>query len=421
MRGVGGRREIASRTHRSAQVWAVAALLAVLLPHEVRLGWWLPLHLALAGAASQLIVGGQLQFSSALAMGRPMHPFGPTVRLGLLNAGAVLIVVGRVTASPDVLVAGAVLFAGACLWAAVVVERIWRGSLAPRFGATRTSYLLANVSILGGAALGAALGAGAFPAGRLAHLSLNLLGWGGLTILGTVITFLPTVLHVRVPHTAAITTMPWITFGGLGMIAAGLALDARILAVAGAVVLLAGLSVFGRFVVEVARGPRARPIPVAARHLMAGLAWFGVVALVQIPLLARGDVGALRDLWVVGLGGGLIVQAILGSWAFLLPMARSTAPAEKGRELVAFELGAKTQVAVYNAGLVLVLLALRGFVPGRAGAAGVALVWGAAAWAVMKTLLFPWLAGSSRIRRAAARWWAPRARAKASVRTGGVR
>lgn len=42
--------------HRSARVWATAALVWVLLPSTIRLGWWVPLHLVLAGL--MLSLGG---------------------------------------------------------------------------------------------------------------------------------------------------------------------------------------------------------------------------------------------------------------------------------------------------------------------------------------------------------------------------
>ncbi len=58
--------------HFSARVWASAALIAVLLPSTWRLGWWLPLHFLLIGAASQLIIGGQTMFSATLGVA-PAH------------------------------------------------------------------------------------------------------------------------------------------------------------------------------------------------------------------------------------------------------------------------------------------------------------------------------------------------------------
>lgn len=49
----------------------VAALVATLLPESVRLGVWLPLHLALAGAATTAISGVMPFFSAAFAAAPP--------------------------------------------------------------------------------------------------------------------------------------------------------------------------------------------------------------------------------------------------------------------------------------------------------------------------------------------------------------
>lgn len=409
--------------HHSARVWAIAALVAVVLLPSVKVGWWLPLHLALVGATSQLIVGGQLQFSSALTMARPVSRRPVVVRLLLLNVAAAAIVIGRVADITPLTMAGGVLFACACLWAAWAVERLWRQAISRRFAVTRLFYGAANLSIVAGAVLGAILAAGEIHSGdtyvslRLAHIGLNLIGWGGLTILGTVITFLPTVLHVRIPEARGANAVPLLAFCGLTTIATGLMVQSRVAAVAGGVVLALAFALFGHFVSRIVRAARPRPVPVAARHIIAGLAWLGCVSLIQIPLLARDDAAAIRDLWVVGIAGGFVLQVVLGSWAFLLPMSRGSGGEATGRELIAFELGARPQVAAYNVGLIVVLLALRGFIPDPAGTAGIALTWAASAWVMFKTLWFPRLAALPSVRAKAERWWAPRSHDTPEIRT----
>ena len=54
-----------------AVAFLVASLLAALLPAEMRLGIWLPLHLALAGAATTAIAGLMPFFSAAFAAAPP--------------------------------------------------------------------------------------------------------------------------------------------------------------------------------------------------------------------------------------------------------------------------------------------------------------------------------------------------------------
>lgn len=72
-----------------------AALLSVFLPAQWQMGWWLPLHLLLVGAASQIIVGGHIMFSATLGVSRGRDRSVLLVQLALLNVGAAGIIGGR--------------------------------------------------------------------------------------------------------------------------------------------------------------------------------------------------------------------------------------------------------------------------------------------------------------------------------------
>jgi nitrite reductase (NO-forming) len=398
--------------HFSARVWAAAALVAALLPANLRLGWWLPLHLALAGAVSQLIVGGQLMFSATLGMAR--GPSRSTVlgQLALLNVGAAGVAAGRIVAEPWVLALGATSFIAGIAWSGVLVHRMWRASPNRKFAVTATSYRLAVVSILLGAGIGAALGTGAFNdasgylSHRTIHMELNLFGWAGLTIVGTAVTLLPTVLHVRMAPIRPLRFVPWAMFGALLVIALGLSLAAPVVAAAGAVLLAGALMPVAATVRRVLATPRRRRIPVAGFHLLAALGWLGFAVVVQIPLLARGDLSALRDLWILAVAAGAIFQAVLGAWSFLLPMARPAVAELRRRELAAMEVAAPLQVLAYNLGLVIALSSSWGLLPASSGAFGLACVWSAAAWAVAKAWTFPIIARLPSVGRMAKRWWA---------------
>lgn len=399
--------------HRSARVWATAALLSVLLPSTARLGWWLPLHLFLAGTASQLIVGGQIYFSAALGMTRPIDPRVSLGQLAGLNVGAGLLLTGRLAGSHGLLVAGGTTFALSCIWAGTTVERLWRRSVQRRFAVTRMFYGLATASIVLGALLGIALGAGliggrAYASHRLAHMVFNLFGWAVFTILGTMVSLLPTILRVRTATAPPTGRVPAVAFAGLLVVATGLTLDVHMLAATGGGLFLATLVIYGRSVADVAKKHRRHPVPVAGRHLLAAMGWLGIVGIAQIPLLARGDGPALRDVWIVGIAGGVVVQAVLGSWAFLLPMERRTTPHEKRALLSAFEVFGRTQVLLYNAGLLLTLTGLRGLSGPTAGAVGIAFVWSATAMGVAKAWVFPSLARLPWVRALSMEWWSER-------------
>jgi nitrite reductase (NO-forming) len=51
-------------------------------------------------------------------------------------------------------------------------------------------------------------------------MTLNVLGWAGMTIVGTVISLLPTILHVRAPRLGSVRAAPWLMFLGLMVMSA---------------------------------------------------------------------------------------------------------------------------------------------------------------------------------------------------------
>lgn len=394
----------------SGRVWATAALVAAPLMPATSLGWWLPLHLALLGTITQVIVGGQLMFSATLGLSRGPSRRVTLTQLALLNLGAILVIGGRLWDSRTALALGAATVTIAIVWVLSLVDRLWRHSVNRRFTITGTFYRLAGVSIIFGATIGGALGIGAFSNAssyvnhRSVHMALNVLGWAGLTVVGTAITLLPTILHVRAPKLRTLRAVPWLMFGGLTLLVTGNSIGFGPLAGVGMASYAAGLATFAVYVRKVLSTPRRRQVPAAALHLVAALAWLGFTALSLVVVSATADHAALRDLVVVGGAGGFAFQAVLGAWSFLLPSTRAPLPELRRRELVAMELGGRAQVIVYNIGLVAVLVGLRSGID--SALAGTVFVWIAAAWALAKSWGFPLLASLPAVRERSERWWA---------------
>lgn len=322
--------------HLTARLWLAGALLSVFLPPDLRLGRWLPLHLALLGAASQLIAGGQIMFSGTLSMAPPVRRRHIVGSLFLLNLGVASIAVGRISGDFPIVGLGVTAFLSGTVWSGLVADSRWRRGLGTRFRVTRIYYALAGASIVIGGSAGGILALGLLTGGqsqnshRLMHMAFNLLGWAGMTIVGTAVSLLPAVLRTRAVQPRSLAWAPWTMFAGLVLVAGGISVGLEWLAAAGGAVLLAGLSPFGILAARVATSPRRFPVPVAAWHLLAAIWWLGMVSVVQIWFLAAGDSGALADLWLVGLAGGTVIQAILGAWSFLLPMASGWAASSGG-------------------------------------------------------------------------------------------
>jgi hypothetical protein len=146
----------------SGRLWATAALIAAPFATRTGLGWWLPLHMALLGAVTQAIVGGQLMFSATLGLSRGPSRSVTLAQLGLLNAAAILVIMGRLVGEAGLHLAGVSLFVPVIVWVTWQVHTMWSASVNRRFSITGTFYRLAGVSLLLGASIGGALGIGAF-------------------------------------------------------------------------------------------------------------------------------------------------------------------------------------------------------------------------------------------------------------------
>jgi nitrite reductase (NO-forming) len=295
-------------------------------------------------------------------------------------------------------------------WVTWQVHRTWKTSINRRFAVTGTFYRLAAMSLLLGASIGGALGVGAFDDGasyiahRGVHMTLNVFGWAGMTIVGTAITLLPTILHVRSPNLKQVRSAPWLMFGGLVVMSTGATTGLASVGGAGMAVYVAGLAAFGSYVRAVVKIPRRRRVPTAALHLVAAMTWAVVTACALCVALVIGDDAAARDLVVVGGAAGFAVQALLGAWSFLLPSTRPPVPQRRRLELSSMELGGRTQVIAYNAGLLAVIIGLLTGVD--VSLPGIAIAWTAALWAMTKSWTFPLFARLPAVGRLSSEWWA---------------
>lgn len=394
----------------SARLWATGAVIAAPIASLAGVAWWLPLHMVLLGAVTQAIVGGQLMFSATLGLARGPERQATITQLALLNTGAVLVIAGRLWRSTPSLMIGAVIVTVTIAWVLWTVHLLWRLSANRRFAITGVFYRLAGASLIFGASIGGALGVGAFDDGasylthRNVHMIFNVFGWAGMTIVGTAITLLPTILHVRSPQLKVVRPAPWFMAGGLLVMATGATTSLDLLAGTGMALYVAGLATFALYVKAVVRIPSRRRIPTAALHLIAAITWAALSAVGVVVSLMQGDSTATRDFVVVGGAAGFAFQALLGAWSFLLPSTRPPIAERRRVELVAMELGGKVQVVAYNVGLVLVLIGLRTTMD--LSLIGIILSWLAAVMALAKCWVFPLLARLPSVTRRSAAWWA---------------
>ncbi|HLZ36501.1 MAG TPA: copper oxidase, partial [Mycobacteriales bacterium] len=315
-----------------ALAWAAAALLAAGLRSAFDVSPWLPLHLLLLGAATTAIVVWTEHFAVALLRAPAPPRRAAAQRLALLTAGQLTTVVGVSAGRPVVAGVGASGVLAAVAAHLAVLVRLRRGALSGRFAGTVDYYLAACVTLLLGGTLGAALALGVAGVAHdrilLAHLHLNLLGWVGLTVLGTQFTLWPTVLRTRMADgvVTAATRALWLLAAGLAATVVGV-LWVTPVAVVGLVTYAAGVVVA---VVPAVRATRSGHLNTGAAVAMAlaGAQLFVALAvdawtLLTVPLsTAAARFDDVLPLIVVG----FVAQVLLGALTYLLPVVLGGGP-----------------------------------------------------------------------------------------------
>jgi nitrite reductase (NO-forming) len=378
-----------------ARAWLTLAGLSLLLPPDRRLGIWLPLHLALAGAVTTAISGAMQNFMLALTA-TPAPPAGAVwAQLGLIVVGTTLIVVGMSFSIPWLVAVGGTAFVAAIGILAWMLWRSWRRSLNKRHALPMAAYGAAVLAALIGGTLGALLGSHSVSGEtymhlRHAHMVLNVLGFASLTVVGTLVTLLPTALRVRMPRWRGQAALA-LFVGGLLVQLLGWVMDLTPVLAAGAITYAAGSLSVAWLVISVLRVERRWKVPLAALHMMAAVAWFVCGSLTLAWALARGSGGfdAYRSTFLVAFVGGWLVQVLLGAWSYLLPNAKPAHPEVRRRWLSAFEMAAPVQLVLLNGGLVLMAFRGAGWANPGIGNVGVLTAFTGATLALAKAWLFP--------------------------------
>lgn len=300
---------------------AVVLLIISQLSGDLQLRW-LALHLAFVGGISQLVVGASQFFAGAfLATGPPPRSL---VRAQLLawNLGTILIAAGREAGISALTVAGGLSVIAGLVFYILGLRALKGGSLQSFPWATRWYYACAAF-LLAGSALGIALAVGlSWSAGDLlsAHITLNVAGWFGTAIAGTLHTFYPSLsaTTLRLPRLQG----PTFTFWALGCttLAAGLAYDSELAQIAG-LALLALAAVLLLINIVATTASASAPLTLPARLVGYAQAFLLLgVATVIIGVADQGEVlaGSFRGAAAVLLIEGWVGMTVAGSLIHLL-------------------------------------------------------------------------------------------------------
>ncbi|MGH2966362.1 MAG: hypothetical protein ACRDMH_13430 [Solirubrobacterales bacterium] len=287
-------------------------------------GRWLALHLAFLGGVSQLIIGASQFFVGAFLATDPPPRGLVRAQLVAWNGGAILLAVA-VPEQEAVLtwIAVGLLLVGLGLYGSALIamrrRSLRRAPWATRWYASGAGFLA--VGVVAGALLARGI---VWVHGDLlaAHMALNLAGWFGAAIVGTLHTFYPslTQTQLRHPRLQDVALAGWT--GGVLSLALGYGWNLDWFAVAGWLALvLAALALSVNIAASLRRGMRplslpARLVGLAQLFLLAGLLLAAVTAIDEGA--AHALAGSTRSAVGTLLVAGWIGLTVLGSLLHLL-------------------------------------------------------------------------------------------------------
>lgn len=365
-------RQVALGAIALALVFLGAALASTVLPATVRLGAWLPLHLALAGAATTAISGVMPFFSAALAAAPPASPWVRAPSVGLVVAGAWAVAIGVAGPVPGLAVGGGSAFvAGVALTGIAAVAPLGQG-LGPSRGLVTGGYVVALGSVALGASLAVVFLAGWTPlvtswaGARSVHAWLNLVGFVSLVIATTLLHFFPTVVGARiVRRRSAVVVVGGLT-GGTALVAVDGLLGSGALTRLGAVLAMAGALALAVYAWQSWQA-RARWTSDAGWHRFAmgglgsAIGWLLVgmgIATVRAMAFGADPSAWAFDAVAAPLVIGWVGLAILASATHLIPAVGPGTPVDHARQRSLLGRAATVRLAVIDAGVVILAIGL---------------------------------------------------------------
>jgi nitrite reductase (NO-forming) len=349
-------------------VWLTASVAVALVGRSAAQSRWLMVHLLLLGAVTNAIFVWSSHFADALLRRRATAGSRrwQATRMVALNLGVITVVAGMVSATWLLIMVGSLFVGTAAAAHGITIAMQARSALPSRFGATVRYYIYASIALPVGAGLGATLAKGLTEPWHarllVAHLSVNVLGWIGLTVMGTLVTLWPTMLRTRIAEGAervARQALP-ILAGSLVVLVIGALLGLQSLAAVGAAAYLGAVLWAARPMAKVTRAKT--PSAYATWSVMAAVIWLAgsLLAMVAVLVVSPGwpQVSqGLRPL-VLPLAAGFAGQIVLGAMSFLVPVVLGGGPNILRGTQSRMDRGSGLRACLINAGLLVAVLPL---------------------------------------------------------------
>ncbi|MBM7366806.1 multicopper oxidase domain-containing protein [Gordonia hydrophobica] len=397
------------RTGLVVLTWLVALVGVTIAGDAVPASHWLMIHLLGLGAASNAILIWSWYFTEAvLRLSHTESRRSQAARLLLFNAGAVTVVIGYgVVGAADggvrggtwwAILAGALTAGAAIAWHGVDLVRRIRSALPSRFGGMVRYYVASAVFLLVGVGFGATMTRGDLPGdwperSAVAHAGLNIFGWVGITVVGTLVTLWPTILRTRMAdgvERAAARALP-VLCGAVTLLVVGALIGVLTVAAVGVAAYAAAVGYIAWSHADEVR--RKKPTGFASLSVLAGVLWLlgGLVVLAVAYATAPDWVTAYERLNVLttALLGGFLAQVLLGALSYLIPVVLGRKPSATQQSMRVLDLGGPLRVGAANAGLAVWALPGEGWPHRLAAAVAVAALASfipLAVWSAVKAL-----------------------------------
>ncbi|MCT2272963.1 multicopper oxidase domain-containing protein [Dietzia cinnamea] len=348
------------RATRPVQLWMIALVVLGVVHRWVPASTWTIIHVFTLGLlTNSIFVWGQ-HFTETLLHQRPAEESRAVQvrRIMVLNAGIVALVAGMIGAWPIAIVAGATVVGGAVAWYVVDLVRQIRAAAPTRFRPIVRYYAVAAAFLPAGAVAGAVMGVGVGEEWgvrlRAFHLAVNVLGFVGITVLTTLVTFWATVLRTPMARGQdAAATRSLAVMAAAVVAAAGASLAGAEPVIAGA---LGGylLAVLWHLVYLVRAARSAPPREFASMSIACGLVWLPIALGWATWLVATGRIADLGDV-TAPLLAGAAAQILFGAMSFLMPTVMRGGPAAVRAGMVEMNRLAAFRLVLVNVGLIVFL------------------------------------------------------------------
>ena len=351
--------------------WLTALVGVAVAGDAVASSHWLMIHLLGLGASSNAILIWSWYFTEAvLRLSHAEHRRSQALRLVLFNAGAITVVVGYgVVAVSDggarggvwwAIVAGAIVAFVAVAWHCADLVRRIRAALPSRFGGMVRFYVAAALFLLVGIGFGATMArddlSGDWPSRlAVAHAGLNVLGWIGITVIGTLVTLWPTLLRTRMAvgvERAAARALPALC-GAVTLVVLGALIGVSVVTVVGVLAYAATVGYVAWSHADEVR--RKKPTAFASLSVLAGVVWLlGALIVLAAATATAPDWATIHtrlDTLTTALLGGFLAQVLLGALSYLIPVVLGRKPSATQQAMRVLDLGGPARVGAANAGL----------------------------------------------------------------------